>query len=750
MLERIHVFVNQFGGKYDVLYLSFFGIAFFLICSLIKSNKRRLIVSFIGSLFLVLQVVSHFFTQSFIGYQFFVHCSLKGVQSMFILFTTHIISFFLLFISSVFVFYLGSLFFYQQLFIPLKRAVNNKISNKGLLAIISVFIGIVLVKSSFIEDSRTLVPIVVSENSTFERVLAKHGMGDYVLPNKVHATKGKNLIVISLESLEKGFLDDIHKDLTPNLRALKREWNYLPLRQSKGSGWTSGSLYTSLTGFPAYFGVQGNSIFKSVYHSQITSVSHILNSAGYQLVFMNGNTNYSGVKEMLYTFQFDKIIDNRSISPTGNESTYGVRDKDLFDLAKKEIELQSKRDAPFALYLSTTDTHFPNGIYDKRMEALISNKNSDLEFMVAAVDYMVGDFISFLKEKNILENTIVYIYPDHLKMGDPSLFENTGHRDLYIITNASTDDLKIENIEEQTQIDLPKITLNGLQVKHNVKFFTDYISEDKNTFIQENIQEITEINSHGILRIGSEPITIGPISPNYLKYKKDTLRYIAHAGGKIEGLTYTNSLEALNLSYKKGFRLFELDIIKTSDGQFVAAHDWEYWSKTTRYLGEIPASHEQFLNYKIHDKFTPLDINKINKWFSIHTDAILVTDKVNTPIEFAKVFIDPKRLIMELFDMEALTKGLKANIKSAMPSQSLIKSWSKEEVVKFKNMGVKNIAVSRQFIPDNMELLKFFKSKGINAYVFGLYVDAGYNEDYVAKYEMDIIYGVYADDWSFE
>ena len=57
--------------------------------------------------------------------------------------------------------------------------------------------------------------------------------------------------------------------------------------------------------------------------------------------------------------------------------------------------------------------------------------------------------------------------------------------------------------------------------------------------------------------------TFGPHEP---------LRFIAHAGGRIEGMNYTNSLEALNNSYKNGFRLFELDIIETSDGEFVAAH----------------------------------------------------------------------------------------------------------------------------------------------------------------------------------
>jgi hypothetical protein len=42
--------------------------------------------------------------------------------------------------------------------------------------------------------------------------------------------------------------------------------------------------------------------------------------------------------------------------------------------------------------------------------------------------------------------------------------------------------------------------------------------------------------------------------------------FIAHAGGAIGHYTYTNSLEALNSNYEKGFRFFEIDLSWTSDG----------------------------------------------------------------------------------------------------------------------------------------------------------------------------------------
>ncbi|PIE64318.1 MAG: hypothetical protein CSA26_08725 [Desulfobacterales bacterium] len=239
------------------------------------------------------------------------------------------------------------------------------------------------------------------------------------------------------------------------------------------------------------------------------------------------------------------------------------------------------------------------------------------------------------------------------------------------------------------------------------------------------------------------------VSENYFKYKKDVSRFIAHAAGIIDGNTYTNSKEALDSSYKKGFRLFELDIIKTIDGKYVAAHDWERWSEITGYKGETPVSREQFLKTKIMNKYTPLDMNAINKWFKEHKDAILVTDKINEPLNFSNVFIDKSRLIMELFDNESINEGLKANILAVMPSQSVVKKiHSKRGIKKLVKKGIKSVAVSRQFIEKNKKLLLELKRNNIKVFAYHVNFPSYINEDYVMKYEMDFIYGIYADEWT--
>jgi len=56
---------------------------------------------------------------------------------------------------------------------------------------------------------------------------------------------------------------------------------------------------------------------------------------------------------------------------------------------------------------------------------------------------------------------------------------------------------------------------------------------------------------------------------------KNNIKRVAHAGGSIEGDTYTNSHEALDYNIKRGFELFEIDFSWTKDQQLVCIHDWD-------------------------------------------------------------------------------------------------------------------------------------------------------------------------------
>jgi hypothetical protein len=236
-----------------------------------------------------------------------------------------------------------------------------------------------------------------------------------------------------------------------------------------------------------------------------------------------------------------------------------------------------------------------------------------LEYSVSTVDYLIGDFISFVQQSGLLENTVIYLFPDHLKMGDPSMFKDTGSRGLFLIANSNS---IIHSDEKLYQIDLPKIILKGAGIEHNLKFLTDYISINKDEFIRENLHLLTEINTVGIS---------GPFVPaSKIHNKTDVLGHSVSKGNN--GKIYTYSKIAIDVNYRIGFKLFGIDMLKTTDGRYVAAIDWAHWSEI--FNGESPITHEIFLENPIFGNYTQTDIDSINTWFSDHKDAMLITEPI--------------------------------------------------------------------------------------------------------------------------
>ncbi len=103
---------------------------------------------------------------------------------------------------------------------------------------------------------------------------------------------------------------------------------------------------------------------------------------------------------------------------------------------------------------------------------------------------------------------------------------------------------------------------------------------------------------------------------------------IAHAGGRVDHLTYTNSLEALNGSYQKGCRVFELDFEWTSDKELVLLHDWN--ATATRIFGADFGgrwhNRDDFLAAGRLDGLTSLDLESLVCWLDQHPGALVVTD----------------------------------------------------------------------------------------------------------------------------
>ena len=229
------------------------------------------------------------------------------------------------------------------------------------------------------------------------------------------------------------------------------------------------------------------------------------------------------------------------------------------------------------------------------------------------------------------------------------------------------------------------------------------------------------------------------------KLKQKNYRFIAHAGGGIDDLKYTNSLEAVNKSIKDNFKLIELDIRETLDNVFVGVHEWKEFKEitNTKKQDENELNNEalllnEFKKKRIYKKYTPLDIISINDIFRKNNELILLTDKTNN---FSKLNsdlnFDKKRVMVEVFGKKNYFKSISEGIINP------IYSFNHKDynfVIKHK---IKIISAHSQDIINNSQIYK--KLVGNNVMVF-MYSS---NESDFINNNLDILFThVYTDFWN--
>lgn len=228
--------------------------------------------------------------------------------------------------------------------------------------------------------------------------------------------------------------------------------------------------------------------------------------------------------------------------------------------------------------------------------------------------------------------------------------------------------------------------------------------------------------------------------------KANPNRFIAHAGGQIDGRRYTNSLEALELAYTNGLRLFEFDLIKTSDGRLVAAHDWSSWRDATGLRVSAP-SHQQFKENLLYEKYQTLDLSDLERWFARRTDSYLVTDKVVDFEALLRGFSLRDRLIVEVFSVDEYHRALDEGVRYPMLSlrAAMINDGKYKVLALFRTQPVKFVAVSSKVIGRRQDLLARLRRNHACVYVFT-------SNDYsFLKSAFDgFAYGAYVDDWSVD
>jgi phosphoglycerol transferase MdoB-like AlkP superfamily enzyme len=229
------------------------------------------------------------------------------------------------------------------------------------------------------------------------------------------ALKGKNLLVIQVESLENFIIGEKvdNQEITPNLNKLLGNSLYFSnFREQTYNGTTSDATYVSNTSmFPA---LVGNNNFNYPYN-EYNSLPNLLKKEGYSTYSMHGEKGtYWNWMTAEKNMGFDNTLDITEFKED-EKIGLGLSDRSFLTQALEKIENHTK---PFYSFMITLTSHSPFTIPEHEVTIKLpeSLKGTRMGGFIESVNYtdkVIGEFIEALEKKGLLEDTVVAIYGDH-------------------------------------------------------------------------------------------------------------------------------------------------------------------------------------------------------------------------------------------------------------------------------------------------------------------------------------------------
>ena len=226
----------------------------------------------------------------------------------------------------------------------------------------------------------------------------------------------------------------------------------------------------------------------------------------------------------------------------------------------------------------------------------------------------------------------------------------------------------------------------------------------------------------------------------YTKY-----HFISHSGGGINGKEFSNSLEAWNLAYENGNRVFDADMMFTNDRKLIVKHEGRNLELDStpmkeshvvidgngilqyQYMCTDDISYDNYMNSKIYHKYTPIDCEMLIEYMYTHKDLYIAPDMKDDIEESYNYLYEMAikkdmseildRIIVPVYDVDSYKKVNSIyNFKSYIFKQYINNPQNYYDQVKFmleNNIHVLN--VSQDYMSDSE--IQEIEKKGIHIYV---------------------------------
>ena len=237
-------------------------------------------------------------------------------------------------------------------------------------------------------------------------------------PEKFGIAKGRNIIAVSLESLQSFVINEEMNGevITPFLNQLSADPDtfYFPeFYHQTGLGKTSDSEFILEN---SLYGINGGAVFFTNSGNTYESLSERLGENGYFTNVMHANGRSFWNRDIMYNaLKIDQFYDVESYKiEEGEAVNWGMKD---IPFVQQSVELMKDMPQPFYSRLITLTNHYPFDLDEEDMliEPYDSNSKT-LNKYFQAVRYMdeaIKVLFDELKESGLYDNSIIVMYGDH-------------------------------------------------------------------------------------------------------------------------------------------------------------------------------------------------------------------------------------------------------------------------------------------------------------------------------------------------
>ena len=238
------------------------------------------------------------------------------------------------------------------------------------------------------------------------------------LPSLAPKPGAKSLVLIFAESLEATYSrpDLFGEDLTPRITTLAASGKqFADMRQVPLAAWTTGALVAAQCARPISANAWWQQAVQGVSAEMegATCLGDLLAAHGYRTVLMTGiNIDFGGVETFHAAHGFVERLGFKALSPvarprTGENRHWLIEDDALLRLARDRVDELAASADPFALVVTTMDTHGPSGF-----PSAICGTAKGMIAAVRCADRLIAAFVKDIR--NAHPDVVVALLTDHL------------------------------------------------------------------------------------------------------------------------------------------------------------------------------------------------------------------------------------------------------------------------------------------------------------------------------------------------